>query len=377
LADSFRELDNYLRLPFNNLRELPLGRKKQFPQVKRGVSNLFKGWEKVRIKTKSGIQEAVAPVIISASRSTDIPAFYGDWFIKRWCAGYSKWINPFNQRVQYISFAKTRVIVFWTKNPQPFLKYLPVLDQTGVNYYFTFTVNDYEAEGLEPNLPSLEKRIETFKRLSEILGYERVIWRFDPLILSTKLNVERLLEKISRVGEELYNYTGKLVISFADISVYKKVRCNLAQFIDWREFDIQSMIKIARGLQNLNKNWGLTITSCGEEIDLSEYGIYHNRCIDDELMIKLFPYDQVLMEFLGNQEPDGQGNLFPLEGKKMVPKYRQLKDKGQRKACGCIVSKDIGQYNTCMHLCRYCYANYSEKVVRANYARRTEEESII
>lgn len=338
----------------------------------------FKGWETIVLPTVSGNKEAVAPVIVSASRSTDLPAFYSEWFIKRWRAGYVKWVNPFNRQEQFVSFAKTRVIVFWTKNPRPLLKHLPELDRSGVNYYFTFTVNDYDIEGLEPNVPPLTERVEIFKRLSERVGPERVIWRFDPLILSKDLTVEKLLAKIEGVGELLHTYTKKLVISFADISVYDKVRRNLtsAGLTGFREFDSASMVQLAQGLEEINKEWGLALATCGEEVDLSEYGILHNKCIDDELMIRLFRHDQALMDFLGYQEPqERQPALFSVEKQEEPAKTNRLKDKGQRKACGCIVSKDIGQYNTCMHLCRYCYANYSEKLVKENYLKRRGDES--
>src|SRR6056297_2488311 len=141
----------------------------------------FKSWDKTTINTKSGKKEGVAPVIISASRSTDIPAFYAEWFMKRLDEGYCKWVNPFNKRPQYVSFEKARAIVFWIKKARPMFKYLKNLDSKNINYYFTFTVNDYEAEGLEPKVPSLESRIETFKKLFKNIGKKRVIWRFDPL----------------------------------------------------------------------------------------------------------------------------------------------------------------------------------------------------
>lgn len=315
----------------------------------------FQGWDRVQIETKEGLKPAVAPVIISASRATDIPAFYSEWLMQRLKAGYVKWINPFNQQSQYISFAKTRVIVFWTKNAQPLLKHLPVLDQMGFNYYFTFTVNDYEAEGLEPNLPQLSARIQTFRQLAKEIGKKKVIWRFDPLILSKKLTVEKLLEKVERVGDGLYPFTEKLVVSFADIAHYKRVQRNLISggFPDYIEFDQPKMEAVATGLQEINRKWGLQIATCAEAIDLSPYAITHNKCIDDQLLSELFPQDQALMNFLGYET--AQPSLFPgttETGRQAI----NLKDKGQRKACGCIVSKDIGQYRTCRYLCQYCYA---------------------
>ncbi|HBT16394.1 MAG TPA: hypothetical protein DEB05_05500 [Firmicutes bacterium] len=335
----------------------------------------FKGWDRVQVETKKGVKPAVAPVIISASRATDIPAFYGEWLMQRLRAGYVKWINPFNRQEQYVSFANTRVIVFWTKNPYPFFRYLPELEAAGINYYFTFTVNDYDDEGLEPNLPKLSERIQVFQRLAKKIGKKKVIWRFDPLILSKDLTVERLLEKLQAVGELLHNHTEKLVISFADISVYERVRRNLiaSGFPDYHEFDQENMLLLASGLQRINKNWQLQIATCGEEVNLSTFGIKTNKCIDDDLMIELFKDDYVLMNFLGYQKP--QPTLFPRRSAVVNNQKINLKDKGQRKSCGCIVSKDIGQYNTCMHLCAYCYANYSEDLVRKNYQQQRDRNS--
>lgn len=124
--------------------------------------------DKIKIRKDNGeLVEATAPVIISASRSTDIPAFYAKWFINRLNAGYCVWYNPFNQQPMYISFKNTKAVVFWTKNPEPMIEYLPELDQRGIYYYFQVTLNDYEYERFEPNVPSLQHRIEVFKKLSK------------------------------------------------------------------------------------------------------------------------------------------------------------------------------------------------------------------
>jgi len=319
-------------------------------------------WEKCTIETSEGKKQGIAPLIISASRSTDIPAFYSDWFINRLRKGYSKWINPFNRREQYISFSRAKFAVFWSKNPKPMLKHLQEINKHKIKYYFQFTLNDYEREGLEPNVPSLKERLDTFKELSSKIGKERVIWRFDPLIMIDGLDLDQLIDKIERIGNELYKFTEKLVFSYVDISSYTKVKHNFQRIgIKYFEFNPETMIEAAEKIIKLNKKWEIEICTCAEKIPLEKYGIKHNKCIDDELILRISPNDTELKRFLGYNRPH-QTEMF-LERN---PANSSLKDKGQRLECGCIVSKDIGQYNTCGHLCTYCYANHSSKIVHRN-----------
>ncbi len=322
-------------------------------------------WDKAEIVNEQGeIVFAQTPVIVSASRSTDIPTFYADWFIERWKAGYVKWKNPFNGAPLYVSFKETRVVVFWTKNPKPMFKYLDFLDEHVKNYYFQFTLNDYDKEGYEGKVPRLENRINTFKELSNRIGKDKVVWRFDPMMLTKDIDVKELLRRLENIGDQLYNYTNKLVFSFADISIYKKVESNLIkENIEYIEFGTDTMIEFAQGLNKLNEMWNLDLATCAEKFDLNKYGIMHNKCVDDDLMIKLFYHDKELMKFLGVEfvEP----TLF--ETTLGIGKSKKLKDKGQREACGCIMSKDIGQYNTCPHECVYCYANTSNEIAHANF----------
>lgn len=329
----------------------------------------FRGWDKDVVRLPDGTSvDASCPVIVSASRSTDVPAFFADWFMNRLRAGYVRWVNPFNaDQTQYVSFSRTRVIVFWSKNPRPLIRHLAEIDEKGINYYFQFTVNDYEQERLEPHVAPLAQRIETFRQLSERVGKKRVIWRFDPLILTDELTVDRLVDRVARVAEQIKSFTERLVISFADIAVYTKVRNNLArEHVHYHEFTPELMIEIAKRLQTLNRQWGLKIATCAEAVALEPYGIEHNRCIDDRLMIDVFRQDRTLMDFLGYET-----DLFA------DPSRPYMKDKGQRKACGCIVSKDIGMYDTCRHLCAYCYANTSCKAVENNLRRHRDDSDAI
>ena len=336
----------------------------------------MKIWNEVQIVTDSGeIKQAIAPLIISASRSTDIPAFHSEWLINRLKIGYVCWNNPFNRQLpQYISFREARLFVFWTKNPQPIIRHLPLLDQSGLNYYFQYTLNDYECEDFEPNVPSLASRIDTFTRLSELIGKERVIWRFDPLLLTERLTVPELLKRIRKIGNQLVSHTDKLVFSFADILSYQKVSSNLIRetscydesTIHLAEFTPDQKNEFAKGIHKILVEWRKTnpdfmIATCAEDIDLEKYQISHNKCIDDELIKRLFPEDKKLMDLLGVKSKEQL--LF---GEEVHLKKINLKDKGQRKACGCMISKDIGAYNTCNHLCVYCYANTSPEVVRKN-----------
>ncbi len=336
-------------------------------------------WEKINIKIENQTEvEAQAPIIISASRSTDIPAFYSDWFINRLKKGYLKWKNPFNGVPLYVTFKNTRLIVFWSKNPKPLLKHIDWLQENYPNFYFQYSLNDYD-KTIEKNVISLDKRIETFIKLSEKIGKEKVIWRFDPLILTDKIGVNELLRKIENIGNQLKSYTNKFVFSYADIGVYKKVQNNLKRAnINYLEFNENSMIEIAQGLQELNKNWNFEIGTCAEKINIEKYGIIHNKCIDDDLIKRLFPTDKELMKFIGYEiiPPDLYNNSFQLS----KIKTGKLKDTGQRELCGCIFSKDIGQYNTCPHLWEYCYANTSEKSVLSNYKKHKnnpKQENII
>lgn len=322
-----------------------------------------------------------APVILSVSRSTDIPAFYAEWFVNRLREGYAVWYNPFNQKPMRVSFERVKVIVFWTKNPAPLIPYLPELDRRGVHYYFQFTLNDYEREGFEPRVPPLDQRIDTFRQLSDLLGKERVIWRFDPLLLAPGLSPRQLLARIWRLGNRLQGSTDKLVFSFVDVLAYRKVQQNLLRETDGlftkdtlplAEPSAAQRQELVEGLVKLRKawsaeGWSLSLATCAEQADLEQYGIAHNRCIDGDLIARLWPDDRPLLYYLRTgslPQSDLFGSIPPLP-----PVARNLKDKGQRQACGCILSKDIGMYNTCPHLCVYCYANSSRTVVCANHRR--------
>ncbi len=312
-------------------------------------------WQKVIIKDNQGKQhQAIAPVVISASRRTDIPAFYGKWLMDALERGYCKWQNPFNKQSQFIAFEKVRAIVLWTKNPKPFFPYLDTLIKKNINFYFQFTLNNYEHEKFEPAIPLLKKRINIFRDLSEKIGRHRVIWRYDPLILTRQITVDALILRIKNIGNQLHEYTKKLVFSFADIDKYRKVKANFNHLeIPYQNFSENEIIAFAQKLSAVNKKWNLQLSSCAEEFDLSHYGINHNKCIDDELLIREFSNDKLLMNFLGAN----QQSLFSSS--------TSMKDKSQRKACKCIFSKDIGTYNTCHHHCVYCYANTSRKTLNS------------
>jgi hypothetical protein len=326
-------------------------------------------WKQTTVTRHNGETVAAkAPVIISASRATDIPAFYPDWLIHRLKAGYVVWINPFNGKPFFVSLESARLFVFWSKNPRPLMPLLDEFDNRHLNYYFQFTLNNYEEEQFEPNLPPLKERIDTFKALS---------------------SPEHLLEKIENIGGQLMHKTDKLVISFVQVSAYQKVRNSLVRELDQfdrstvqtAEPDPEQIRLIAGGLKRLQdrwraRGWDITLATCGESMDLAtDYGIVNNKCIDDDLIRKYFCHDRPLMRFVDYGDtgagPARQMEMFPAPGR------IDLKDRGQRRACRCIMSKDIGMYNTCRHFCVYCYANTSKKAVNRRWARhRKEGESI-
>lgn len=280
-------------------------------------------------------------MIVSASRRTDIPAYYGEWFTRRLHAGYALVRNPFNPRqVRRVDLTPSAVdcFVFWTKNPAPFLEKLPLLRD--YHYYFQFTLNPYGRD-LEPHLPPKKELLATFRRLAGICGPEKVIWRYDPIILTSRITPADHYRWFAALARELAGSTYKVVFSF--LSMYRKCRRNLQNF-DVIEPDADMRLAIARTIAGIARTYNLTAASCAEPLDLSPCGVEKGRCVDDRL-------------------------ITALTGRPV----RTGKDRNQRPACGCATSVDLGAYNFCPHLCRYCYANYSPRAVQKKYARHHPE----
>ena len=339
-------------------------------------------WQPTQIQRENGeTVKAQAPIIVSASRSTDIPAFYADWFFHRLKVGYSAWTNPFNGVKSYVSYQDTRFIVFWSKNPRPLLNHLDYLKERKIGCYIQYTLNDYEKEGLERGVPKLSERIDTFKQLVDKLGKGRVIWRFDPRILTDDISIDTLLSKIECIGNQLLGYTEKMVFSFADILSYRKVKANLEKSnIPYHEWTEPQMLEFAERLAELNLKWGYTFATCGEKINLKRFGIEPNHCIDYDLIVRFAHDDKELMDFIGATIKRRRYNLFgepepiPASAILLSEGRYAIKDGGQREFCGCMRSKDIGEYNTCIHLCEYCYANSSKEIAVRNWKEHKKNQ---
>ncbi len=296
----------------------------------------------------------IHPVIISASRATDIPAWYMDWFMDRLQKGYIIWVNPYRPtHHQIVRFDATRIIVFWTKNPAPLIPYISELEENGYYFYVHVTLNDYEREGIEPNLPSYRDRIRSCIELSHQIGRDRVIWRYDPIIMIDSLSVQELINRIENIGDQIALHVNRMIFSFVQIARYKNVRSSLMRHMDTdiREPTVIEREVILQALFALSQKWNIPIEACGEASDYSSYGIKKAQCINPNLLVQICADDTDLCGYI-------------MKNKK--------KDPGQRATCTCIRAKDIGQYSTCMHLCHYCYANRDEKLVYRRYREHLE-----
>jgi hypothetical protein len=284
-------------------------------------------------------------MIISASRRTDIPAFYSQWFFNRLAQGFVLVRNPMNpHQVSKISLDPRLIdgIVFWTKNPREMMRHLDRLKN--LPYYFLFTITSYGSE-LERHLPPKDEVINTFVRLSRRIGKERVIWRYDPIILTDEIDEEYHYRHFEAIAGKLGHYTEKCIISFLDL--YKKCERNLEGF-NIVQLEAEALVRLAGRLKQAASRHHIEMVTCAEEISLAAVGIDHGKCIDDELIHRI--------------------SGFRLE---------VGKDKHQRKTCRCVESIDIGTYNTCPHICLYCYANFDARVVRRNVARHDPDSPLL
>lgn len=274
-------------------------------------------------------------MIISASRRTDIPTFYSEWFLNRVKEGFVYVRNPVNQyQVSKIMLSPDIVdcIVFWTKNPIPMLNRLDEIKE--YKYYFQYTLTGY-GKDMEAGLPDKKNvLIPAFQELSKKIGKKCVIWRYDPIVFTQRYTPEYHINAFRQIAEALNGYTDKCVISFVDI--YEKNKENM-QKENAYEMSTQDLEEFATKISGIARENGITVASCAEKINLNKCGIEHNCCIDKKL----------IEEIIGC-------NL------------NVSKDKTQRLECGCMESIDIGAYNTCSNGCKYCYANYDKDSVSSN-----------
>ncbi len=285
-------------------------------------------------------------MIISASRRTDIPSYYSEWFFNRIKEGYVYVRNPMNlHQISEISLSPQVVdgIVFWTKNPAPMLGRLDELrDYT---YYFQFTLNPYGTD-IEKNIPSKnEIVIPTFQRLSSIIGKERVVWRYDPILLNGRYTVEYHIKYFRKLCDKLAGYTEKCTVSFIDL--YKSIQRSISPLgiITPSQSQIGELME---SFAETAREHSIYIDTCSEELDLSKYGIRHASCIDSHRLERIGNYSLCVD-----------------------------RDKNQRPACGCAASIDIGAYNTCKNGCVYCYANFNQTLVNSCCGRHDEHSPLL
>ncbi len=288
----------------------------------------------------------VQPLVVSASRRTDIPNYYAPWFLERLRQGYVLVRNVRDHRkVRKVDLSVEAVacIVFWTKNPAPLVEYLSHLDSH--RYYMHYTITGYGSD-IEPRIPPIGESIDRFRRIAEHIGPQRIIWRYDPIFFNATYPLEYHMEIFARIAAQLGGYTTRCVFSFLDRYRHLEATLDSLGIGPFRESDLHTL---AQHISQHCKSNGMEVQSCAEPYDLSSYGITHGACIDAQLVEKL------------------SGIALP-----------EKRDRSQRPDCRCAPSIDIGMYNTCLNLCSYCYANHNTQLVHANYAKaRSTSEFIV
>lgn len=221
---------------------------------------------------------------------------------------------------------------------------LDEIDKQGYAYYFHYTLTSYD-NSLEKRVPDVQASLKTFKELSRIIGPERVVWRYDPVLLTEKYTMEAHFKRFEYMAKELKGFTEKCVISFIDM--YKKCEINL-KGVNLQLLDADLMKKMARRFAEIAGEYSLSIASCAEDVSLEECGVKPGKCIDDGLISRI----------------TGRSISLP-------------KDKYQRRFCRCVVSRDIGAYDTCLHGCRYCYANTSPRTAVRSFKNHDPQSPFI
>ena len=286
-----------------------------------------------------------AIMILSASRRTDIPAFYSEWFVNRIKEGYVYVRNPFNaKQISNVAITPEVVdcIVFWSKDPLPLMKKLDCFKD--YKYYFQFTITPYDTD-IEKNLRSKKEIIDTFIELSKRIGKEKVILRYDPIFLTDKYSLDFHKKSFEKLCKSVRGYTDRIVISYLDD--YKKSTRNM-KGINLLELTNDHIFEMAKFIGDAARGSMLEVETCAEGYDLSQFGIKHGKCIDKELIEKIVGYP-----------------------------IKKLNRDGNRELCLCDQSIDIGQYDSCVNGCVYCYANVNKEIARKNNSEHRVDSPIL
>lgn len=283
-------------------------------------------------------------MIINTGCRTDIPAFYSKWLINRIREGYVLVRNPYNpnQVTRYnLSPDVVDCLAFCTKNPEPMLKYLDEIDK--YKQYWFVTITPY-GKDIEPNVPNKEKVIESFKKLSKHIGVNSIGWRYDPIFIGNNFDVNKHIYYFEKIAKELKNYTHNCTISFLDL--YEKVKRNAPEI---KPPNHEEQIQIAKAFSKIGKENNMVVHSCCEKTYLSQYGLKCNGCMSKEIVEKAIGC-----------------NLNPPNSRKNL-----------RESCNCLMGNDIGAYNTCGHLCKYCYANANKGFVIENMKKHNDNSPFL
>ena len=285
-------------------------------------------------------------MVLFASGRTDIPAFYAEWFMNRVRAGFVDVRNPYygGQVTRYrLAPDVVDCIVFCTKNPAPLLPHLGELRAAGFGIYVFATITPYGAD-VEPNVPNKALVMDSFAELSAQLGKARVCWRYDPIFVSEDYPVSAHIRAFRAMAERLSPATDRCIISFIDL--YEKTRRNFAGVAEVAEADQRF---IAQAFGTIARETGIRVEACAEKLDLADYGIARGACISRAVVEQA-------------------------AGIRLLPRTPR---QSLRKHCACLPTHDIGAYNSCPHLCRYCYANYDAALVERNRKRHDPQSSFL
>lgn len=289
-------------------------------------------------------------MIISASYKTDIPTFYGEWFIRRLRAGYCRMINPYNRNSYRVNLVREAVdgFVFWTKNLGPFLKYLAEVHLKGYPFIVQYTINGYP-RALEFSVVDAKRSIEHMKQIAEIYGPKIGVWRYDTIVFSSLTPIDFHRRNFSDLAKKLEGTTDEVVVSFAQI--YKKTKRNMdwasKKFgFDWEDPQAELKYNLAAELAQIAKSHGIQLSMCAQKEFLAP-GVSEARCVD-------------------------AGRLADISGYSIKSKL-----KGNRPACGCFMSKDIGEYDTCPHGCVYCYAVLNRSLAQNRFQKHNPDSEFL